>query len=50
MSTGTAPMIGGVISSFILELIVYPAIYQLWRGWQLRKSFREKPPREAIPA
>ena len=26
-----APMIGGVISSFLLELMVYPAIYALWR-------------------
>lgn len=27
-----APMIGGVITSTILELIIYPAIYMLWRG------------------
>jgi Cu(I)/Ag(I) efflux system membrane protein CusA/SilA len=26
-----APMIGGVFSSFILELLVYPAIYFLWK-------------------
>jgi Cu(I)/Ag(I) efflux system membrane protein CusA/SilA len=32
-----APMIGGVISSFLLELMVYPAIYEIWRGWQLRR-------------
>ncbi len=32
-----APMIGGVISSFLLELMVYPAIYELWRGRQLRR-------------
>ena len=32
-----APMIGGVISSFLLELMVYPAIYEVWRGWQLRR-------------
>ena len=35
-----APMIGGVISSFLLELMVYPAIYELWRGWQLRRANR----------
>jgi copper/silver efflux system protein len=35
-----APMIGGVISSFILELMVDPAIYELWCGWQLRRSAR----------
>lgn len=26
-----APMIGGVITSFLLELLVYPAIFSLWR-------------------
>ncbi len=26
-----APMIGGVFTSFILELLVYPAIYEVWR-------------------
>ncbi len=26
-----APMIGGIFTSFVLELIVYPAIYQIWR-------------------
>ena len=33
-----APMIGGVITSTILELIIYPAIYMLWKG----KEFKEK--------
>lgn len=26
-----APMIGGIVTSFILELLVYPAIYAFWR-------------------
>ena len=26
-----APMIGGVVTSFILELLVYPAIYEIWK-------------------
>jgi Cu(I)/Ag(I) efflux system membrane protein CusA/SilA len=26
-----APMIGGLITSFIMELVVYPAIYKLWK-------------------
>jgi Cu(I)/Ag(I) efflux system membrane protein CusA/SilA len=37
-------VIGGVVTSFLLELIVYPAIYKVWRGRELRKSFTEKPP------
>ena len=26
-----APMIGGIFTSFLLELLVYPVIYQLWK-------------------
>jgi Cu(I)/Ag(I) efflux system membrane protein CusA/SilA len=34
-----APMVGGLITSFALELIVYPAVYYLWKShWELRKS------------
>ncbi len=33
-----APMVGGVITSAILELIIYPAIYVLWRERQLKKE------------
>src|SRR5512139_2567283 len=27
-----APMIGGLVTSFLLELLVYPAVYKLWKG------------------
>jgi Cu(I)/Ag(I) efflux system membrane protein CusA/SilA len=33
-----APMIGGIVTSFLLELIVYPVIYEAWR----RNSGRKK--------
>jgi Cu(I)/Ag(I) efflux system membrane protein CusA/SilA len=26
-----APMIGGILTSFLLELLVYPAIYEIWK-------------------
>ena len=26
-----APMVGGLVTSFIMELLVYPAVYYLWR-------------------
>jgi copper/silver efflux system protein len=26
-----APMVGGVVTSFLLELLIYPAIYYLWK-------------------
>jgi len=33
-----APMIGGLVTSFLLELLVYPAIYKLWKGPALRQQ------------
>jgi Cu(I)/Ag(I) efflux system membrane protein CusA/SilA len=30
-----APMAGGVVSSFLLELLVYPAVYAWWKGRRL---------------
>ena len=30
-----APMVGGVISSFVLELLVYPAVFAWWKGRML---------------
>jgi Cu(I)/Ag(I) efflux system membrane protein CusA/SilA len=31
------PMVGGVVTSTILELIIYPVIYMLWKGREIRK-------------
>lgn len=31
-----APMVGGLVTSFILELLVYPAVYLLWKGRELQ--------------
>jgi Cu(I)/Ag(I) efflux system membrane protein CusA/SilA len=36
-----APMIGGLATSFLLELLVYPAVYKLWKMRELRKSNAE---------
>ena len=33
-----APMIGGIFTSFVLELLVYPAIYEIWRKHSLQQS------------
>ena len=32
-----APMVGGVVTSFIGELLAYPAIYFVWRSIGLEK-------------
>jgi Cu(I)/Ag(I) efflux system membrane protein CusA/SilA len=31
MKRVAAPMVGGLVTSFLMELLVYPAIYLLWK-------------------
>ena len=31
MKRVAAPMVGGLFTSFIMELLVYPAIYLIWK-------------------
>jgi Cu(I)/Ag(I) efflux system membrane protein CusA/SilA len=38
MKRVAAPMVGGLFTSFALELLVYPAIYLLWRRRELRAA------------
>jgi len=33
-----APMVGGIVTSFILELLVYPAIFSIWKSWSEVRS------------
>ena len=33
-----APMVGGMITSTVLTLVVIPAIYLVWRRWELRRG------------
>ena len=33
-----APMVGGLISSTVLTMVIIPAVYALWKGWELRKD------------
>jgi Cu(I)/Ag(I) efflux system membrane protein CusA/SilA len=39
-----APMVGGLVTSFLLELTVYPALFALWKG---RGLSREEPHRSS---
>jgi Cu(I)/Ag(I) efflux system membrane protein CusA/SilA len=43
-----APMIGGVVTSAILELLLYPAIYMLWRRRHLPNPRGTKTPTAAV--
>jgi Cu(I)/Ag(I) efflux system membrane protein CusA/SilA len=39
-----APMIGGILTSFLLELVVYPAVYQIWKwNFELKRRFALMP-------
>ncbi len=38
-----APMIGGIFTSFILELMVYPVIYEIWKWhFELKPALKEQ--------
>ncbi|NNF26957.1 MAG: efflux RND transporter permease subunit, partial [Gemmatimonadetes bacterium] len=38
-----APMVGGMISATLLTLLIVPALYALWREWELRDGWEEAP-------
>jgi Cu/Ag efflux pump CusA len=40
----SAPVIGGVITSAILELLIYPVIFVIWRRRTLPKDARNEVP------
>jgi len=33
-----APMIGGIFTSFLMELLVYPVIYEIWKTREVRRE------------
>jgi Cu(I)/Ag(I) efflux system membrane protein CusA/SilA len=39
-----APMVGGIFTSFVLELLAYPAIYELWKRKKIAKRFEPGEP------
>ena len=38
MKRMAAPMVGGIFTSFMLELLVYPAIFAIWKGWEMSRG------------
>jgi Cu(I)/Ag(I) efflux system membrane protein CusA/SilA len=42
-----APMVGGLATSFLMELIVYPAIYERWKSRELLRI--DESAREPVP-
>ena len=43
-----APMIGGIVTSFILELVIYPVIFEMWKGRTFNRQIKE-PGKEIKP-
>ena len=43
-----APMIGGILTSFLLELLIYPAIYQEWK-WRYEMKRPKADAEQKIP-
>ena len=43
-----APMVGGVVTSALLELLVYPAIYMIWKGRHLPEGAKEAAKEAAV--
>jgi Cu(I)/Ag(I) efflux system membrane protein CusA/SilA len=39
-----APMVGGVVTSALLEVVVYPALYLVWKG----RGFAPAAPEDAV--
>jgi Cu(I)/Ag(I) efflux system membrane protein CusA/SilA len=48
-----APMIGGIITSFLMELIVYPPVFAIWKwNFEIKPRLRKEggpPPLPASP-
>jgi len=38
-----APMVGGLVSSAVLTLVIIPAVYFIWKRWQLRSKLLTEP-------
>ncbi len=45
-----APMVGGMVSSTVLTLLVIPAIYSLWKEWEVRRmpAAADRPAEQAL--
>src|SRR5438067_1018334 len=43
-----APMVGGVVTSALLELVVYPALYLIWKGRRLPTGASPAPITEGV--
>jgi copper/silver efflux system protein len=45
-----APMIGGILTSFLMELVIYPPLFAIWKwNFEVRPSVRKRSPKLLQP-
>jgi len=38
-----APMLGGIVTSFVMELLVYPPIFAIWKwNWEVKRDLKRR--------
>jgi Cu(I)/Ag(I) efflux system membrane protein CusA/SilA len=38
-----APMVGGIITSFLMELVIYPPVFAIWKwNWEVKPALKKK--------
>lgn len=39
-----APMVGGIITSFLMELVIYPPVFAIWKwNWEVKPALKRHP-------
>jgi copper/silver efflux system protein len=39
-----APMVGGIITSFLMELVIYPPVFAIWKwNWEVKPALKQNP-------
>jgi len=39
-----APMVGGIITSFLMELVIYPPVFAIWKwNWEVKPTLKRHP-------
>ena len=45
-----APMIGGILTSFLMELIIYPPIFAIWKwNFEVKPTLKQRGPLHIEP-
>jgi len=45
-----APMIGGIITSFLMELVIYPPIFAIWKwNFEVKPTLKQQGPEHLEP-